>query len=65
MWTGPERKVARYNLANLGEAQGGVGKHVTAEKTLLEAHGLLAEGFGAGHERTVKCIEQLVSLYEA
>ncbi len=52
-------------MAKLGEAQGGVGKHATAEKTLLEAHGLLADGFGEGHERMVKCIRRLIDLYAA
>jgi len=52
-------------LAKLGEARTGQGRFPEAESTLLEACGLLAAGFGENHERTVKCVQLLVALYDA
>ena len=52
-------------LAKLGEAQAGLGRFPEAETTLLEAHGLLAEGLGDEHQRTVKCVERLITLYKS
>ena len=36
-----------------------------AERTLLEAHELLAVRFGANHKRTTKTVNQLITLYDA
>ena len=64
-WTGPNtRRLGNY-LAKLGEAEGAMGRFAQGEATLLEAHQLLAEGFGEAHDRTTKCITRLLTLYEA
>ena len=52
-------------LAKIGEARTGVGEFAAAEATLLEAHRILAAGFGENHFRTIRCIERLVTLYDA
>ncbi len=65
LWTGSNAKSLGVYLARLGEARTGVGQYTGAESTLLEAHGLLVAGFGEEHERTLKCIERLIGLYNA
>jgi tetratricopeptide (TPR) repeat protein len=52
-------------LAKLGEAQIMLVKYPEAEKTLLEAYRLLAAGLGDDHPRTIKTVNQLLTLYES
>jgi|CXWL01.1.fsa_nt_gi tetratricopeptide (TPR) repeat protein/tRNA A-37 threonylcarbamoyl transferase component Bud32 len=52
-------------LVKLGEAQAGLGEHAAAEKTLIEAHGLLVSGLGENHARTKKAVDALIKLYDA
>ncbi len=49
----------------MNRARAGQGAFAEAEETLLEAHGLLAAGFGDDHKRTTKTIGRLISLYES
>jgi len=65
VYTGGNAKWLGNYLAKLGEAQTGMGNYPDGEATLLEAHGLLAAGFGDDHERTTKTINQLITLYDA
>jgi tetratricopeptide (TPR) repeat protein len=52
-------------LVKLAEAQTGLGEYATAERTSLEAHGLLVSGLGANHARTKKAVDSLIKLYDA
>ena len=64
-WTGPNTRWLGNYLARLGEAEGATNRFAEGEATLLEAHRLLAEGFGVDHASTTACIERLVTLYES
>ncbi|MCO6435482.1 MAG: serine/threonine protein kinase [Phycisphaerae bacterium] len=65
VYTGDNTMWLGNYLAKLGEAQSGLRKYPDAEATFLEAHGLLAAGFGDDHARTTKTINQLIALYDA
>ncbi len=52
-------------LAILGDAEGATSQFAEGEATLLEAHELLAEGFGDDHDRTTKCITRIITLYQS
>ncbi len=64
-WIGPNTRWLGNYLAKLGEAEGATNQFPNGEATLLEAHKLLAEGFGDDHDRTTKCIARLITLYDA
>ncbi len=63
--TGTDAKWLGNYLSKFGCVQTTLQNYPAGQTTLLEAHELLATGFGEDHERTVKCIEQLVKLYDA
>ncbi len=65
VWTGANARWLGNYLAKLGEARAGQDEFSAAEKTLLEAYGILSAGFGEDHKRTMKTVERLVSLYDA
>ena len=64
-WTGPNTRWLGNYPAKLGEAEGATSRFAQGEATLLEAHQLLAEGFGEAHDRTTKCTTRLITLYES
>ena len=64
-WTGSNTRWLGNYLAKLGEAEGATSQFVEGEATSLEAHQLLAEGFGEDHKRTTKIVERLITLYES
>ena len=65
VWTGDRTRWLGNYLAKLGEARTGQGAFAEAETTLLEAHGLIAAGFGDDHPGTTKTIKRIISLYES
>jgi len=65
VWTGDNVRMLGNYLSKLGEALAGQGSFPQAERTLLEAYGSLAPGFGEHHEYTFKTVERLAALYDA
>ena len=41
-----------------------LGRYEQAERSLLEAHGILRDGLGATHRRTIKTIDTLADVYD-
>ena len=64
-WAGADNRWLGNYLAKLGDAEGHTGRFAEGEATLLEAHRLLAKGFGADHARTTACVDRLVTLYQS
>ncbi|MCH8149239.1 MAG: tetratricopeptide repeat-containing protein [Planctomycetes bacterium] len=64
-WTGADSRWLGNYLAKLGDAEGATSRFSQGEATLLEAHQLLAAGFGEDHERTTKCVTRFATLYES
>ncbi len=62
---GPAHAIYSATLRKLGVCLGKLERYVEAETTLLRAHTLIAEGYGAEHERTRVAERDLVDLYEA
>ncbi len=52
-------------IGNMGLLMSKLGRHDEGVDLLLEAHQLLAEGFGGDHKRTIGCIKLLIKLYDA
>ncbi len=41
-----------------------LGRYEEGERLLLEAHGILSDGLGPAHSRTISAIEALADLYD-
>ena len=41
-----------------------LGRYDEAERSLLEAHGILTDGLGPAHSRTISAIKTLANLYD-
>ncbi|MCZ6836872.1 MAG: serine/threonine-protein kinase [Planctomycetota bacterium] len=52
-------------LFGLGRTLTRLERYPEAESTLLEAHEILSNSFGARHARTIKTVEELIGLYTA
>lgn len=52
-------------LVKLGTALIGQGRYQEGEATLVEAYRLLITGFNEKHPRTIKCINEFITLYES
>ena len=65
VWTGSMTRWLGNYLAKLGVTLLALNDFSDAEETLVEAHGLLAAGFGEDHARTTKTVNELIKLYES
>ncbi len=65
VWVGGGAGWLGNYLMKLGAARAGLGDWRAAESDLIEAHGLLIEGFGERSERTIECATRIVALYES
>ena len=69
IWTGrserwrQNKRLLGCCLAKMGEAQAMFHRHESAEATLLEAHKLVAKGFGKDSTRTLRLTALLADLY--